>query len=275
MRKENKILNFEQVIKSDQDIALEIRQMFQNIGNVNSAVVYGEYDDYRNLKGFRIKYNVSQCEDYNTIRCERFVRYVINELGKLSPGDEKYVICYMQPPLDMLVKLYKPLVIKLAKEIHQYWQYLDMEDLIAMCNLVICDLYYKGYYVHKSLIRTSYINYVLMHIRKDKRKPTMISLDQEYSKTDDDDKVTVADMIADTSMVDELEDKYDCEVNSRVLQEVKEIVIDFIGQRQYDQLLREYGNKSTTAWSRKLMTTIKAHLFEMGINVKSFSKYYN
>lgn len=274
MRKENKILNFEQIIKVGDDVANEIRKMFNNIGRVNSAVVYGEYDNGV-LKAFRIKYNVSQCDDYNTIECIPFVRHVINELGKLSPNDEKYVICYMQPPLDMLVKLYKPLVLKLAKEIHQYWQHLEMEDLIAMCNLVICDLYYKGYYVHKSLIRTSYINYVLMHIRKDKNKPTMISLDQEYSKTDDDDKVTVADMIADTSMVDELEDKYDCEVNSRVLQEVKEIVIDFIGPRQYDQLVREYGNKSTTAWSRKLMTTIKAHLFEMGINVKSFSKYYN
>ena len=153
-------------------------------------------------------------------------------------------------------------------------EFLEMEDLIQMCNLVISDLYYKGYYIHKQLIRRAYINYVLMHIRKDKNRVQIISLDQPYNKSDNDNTLRIADMIPDINASNELSDKEDEEVQKRILLEVKDIVIDFIGPRQYDQLLREYSNKQTTNWSRKLMQTIKAHLFEMGISNKSFNKYY-
>lgn len=274
MYQKNIVTNIAQYISIDSNVEVAVKDMLKDVGNINSFIVYGKYDDDR-LEGWQIHYNVSQNAKFNVIKVDDVLNKLSNELYKSINGEKKYVICHMQPPVELLIKLFKPLIIKLAKEQNERWQYLEMEDLIQMCNLVICDLYYKGYYIHKQLIRRAYINYVLMHIRKDKNKPTVMSLHQEYNKSDDDERVTLEDMIPDTSMVDGINDKYDCEVNKKVLEEVKEIVIDFIGRRQYDQLLREYGNKSTTNWSRKLMTTIKAHLFEMGINIKSFNKYYN
>ena len=95
-----------------------------------------------------------------------------------------------------------------------------------------------------------------------------------YHKSDDDCNVTIADMVPDTKLLDEQDDKENEEVMTQIITEVKDIIIDLIGPRQYDQLLREYANKQTTPWSRKLMYTIKAKLFDMGITIKSFNKYY-
>lgn len=271
---ENKITNISIKINLGTNLNEELSKTLLKIGNINSFIIYSTYDDDV-LCGWLIKCNISQTHKFNTISTFDASAYIIDKIKSYDVNNRKQIVGYMQPNVELLLKLYKPLIVKLSKEIKQSWQYLEMEDLIQMCNLVICDLYYKGYYVHKSLIRRSFINYVLMHIRKDKGKPSMVSLEQEYSKTDDDDRVTIADMIPDMKQMNDTEDKYDDEVDAKVLKEVKDIVIDFIGQRQYDQLLREYGNKSTTNWSRRLMTKIKAHLFEMGINSKSFSKYYN
>lgn len=270
---ENKIENI--VIKLDKsDAVSDLEGPIRDIGKIYSCIVYNVYNNDV-LVGWEIKLNISQTNKFNTLKADDVIRYINTTLQK--PNDDAVVAIagHMQPSVELIVKLYKPLIIKLAQEQHQRWQYLEMEDLIQMCNLVICDLYYKGYYIHKRLIRRAFINYVLMHIRKDKNKPVIISLEQEYSKTDNDDRVTVADMIPDVEGIYARDDKDDEEVHCRILREVKDIVIDFIGPRQYDQLLREYSNKSTTNWSRRLMVKIKAHLFEMGISSKSYDKYYN
>ena len=273
MRKDNKILNISQSLSCDDDIETSLLTVLTELEPINSFIVYRVMKD-NELTGWNITYNVSQNNDYNTLSKDDVLNCIMKNI-KRPDAASKRVVCYLQPPVELLIKLYKPLIIKLAKEQHQHWNKLEMEDLIQMCNLVICDLYYKGYYIHKALIRRAYINYVLMHIRKERNKPIVISLNQEYSKTDDDDRVTIADMIADDEQLNKMEDKYDKEVEVKILTELKEIVMDYIGPRQYDQLLREYSNKSTTNWSRKLMMSIKAHLFEMGINNKSFTKYYN
>jgi hypothetical protein len=163
----------------------------------------------------------------------------------------------------------------LTKFQQQNWQFLEFEDLLQMCRLVLCDLYYKGYYIHKNVLAISFNNYVLMHIRKQKNRPEIISLEQKYEKTSDSNAITIADMIPDTEQLNKQYDEEIKEVDDRILREMKELVIDYIGQRQYDQLLREYSNKQTTNWSRKLMQTIKIHLFKIGISSKDFDRYYN
>lgn len=274
MHKENKLFNVTINLKLNDDVYNELNCTLKELGKINSCIVYNLYDENK-LDGWRVNFNISQTNKYNTLKPCDVCKYITEHIAISKEGTNSHINCYMQPSIELLIKLYKPLIIKLAKEQHDRWRYLEMEDLIQMCNLVICDLYFKGYYVHKRLLQRAYNNYVLMHIRKDKDKPVVISLEQEYSKTDNDDKVTVADMIPDVKQLNDINDKDDEEVQSKILQEVKDIVIDFIGPRQYDQLLREYTNKQTTPWSRKLMQTIKSHLFEMGISKKSFDKYYN
>ena len=271
---ENKIENITLKLSVNDDLS-DVEEPIRDIGKIYSCIVYGCYNNNLKLTGWDIRLNISQTNKFNTLKANDVISYITNKMQNSKDSEPSHVICYMQPSVELIIKLFKPLIIKLAREQQQRWQHLEMEDLIQMCNLVICDLYYKNYYIHKRLIRRSFINYVLMHIRKDKNRPVIVSFEQEYSKSDDDDKLTIGDMIPDTKMVDELDTKDDYEVHCRILEEVKDIVIDFIGPRQYDQLLREYSNKSTTNWSRKLMVKIKAHLFEMGITNKSYYKYYN
>ena len=274
MRQENKITNIVQEVKPDELAIENLKQQLLLHKKINSYIIYGKYVDKRPAS-WRIHYNVSQSNKFNTLRSDAVIEHVYKLLQKeLETPCNKNIVAYGQGDLEFVIKQYKPLIIKLAKEQHDRWHQLEMEDLIQMCNLVICDLYYKGYYIHKQIIRRSFINYVLMYLRKDKNKPAILSLEQSYVNPNGDDKITLADMIPDRDAVNEMYDKDDYEVHQRILREVKDIVIDFIGPRQYDQLLREYANKQTTNWSRKLMQTIKAHLFEMGISSKSFNKYY-
>lgn len=261
MFKENKLTNVTFKVKNEEEL---LKLNLSNTNKVFSYIVY-KFVDY-----YEIQCNISQINKYNTIKLSDEINTIC---VKIQNGGD-LVLCYKQPSLELLIKLYKPLVLKLSKEQKERWRYLEMEDLIQMCNLVICDLYYKGYYVHKNLIRTSFINYVLSHIRKNKSKPKILSLEQMYSKSDDDNEVRLADMIPDEKLLNEQDDNDIQEVYNKILHEMKDIVIDYIGIRQYDQLLREYSNNQTTDWSRKLMQRIKAHLFELGISSKSFNKYF-
>lgn len=263
-----------QVPANEQEIKNSISKTLRKLGPVFSYVIYAEYDK-NVLKGYTVRFNISQNDRFNVLSPFKTSKNILKKIfDHMRNPVKKYVVGYKQPPLDLLIKLFNPLVQKLSHEQNQRWSFLEYDDLCQMCRLVMSDLYYKGYYIHKRLLYRAFNNYVLMHIRKDKCKPEVYSLEQEWSKRDDDDYVTLADMIPDTKLLEDLEDRDNNEVENRILDEMRGIIVDFIGQRQYDQLLREYGNKSTTPWSRKLMVKIKAHLFEMGINGKSFKKYY-
>lgn len=274
MHKENKITNIVTNVKVGDSIYEELYKSLIRFDKINSFIVYGTYND-EELAGYEIHFNISQNDKYNTLDKKTSIDYICEKACEHGGKSKKYVICYKQCDLTMLIKLYKPLIIKLAKEQHDHWNWLEMEDLIQMCNLVICDLYYKGYYIHKRLLYKVYKNYVLQHIRKDRDKPVMTSLEQTFSKSEGDSELTIADMIPDRKLIEEQDDKDDYEVQCRIIKEMKDILIDYIGIRKYDQLLREYKNKQTTPWSRRLMVTIKAHLYDMGISKKSFDKYYN
>ena len=248
--------------------------MFKQSGPIFSYVIYADYNE-GNIESYTVRLNISQIDNLNKLTPLNTCKSIVNKIQKhLNNPVKKYVIGYGQVSLDLLIILFEPLVKKLSKEQRQRWAFLEYEDLCQMCRLVISDLYYKGYYIHKRLVYRAFNNYVLMHIRKDKLKPELYSLEQEWSKSDNDDCVTLADMIPDIKMLNDIDDKDNKEIENRILDEMRGIIVDFIGQRQYDQLLREYGNRSTTPWSRKLMVKIKAHLFEMGINSRSFTKYY-
>lgn len=259
----------------DKNYKDKVYDELKKLKRINSYIIYAQYF-LGMLTGIEIHYNVSQKSKYNTLRLVGTYAKICNQIDEfLNNPTGKTVVGYGQADLTFLIKQFEPLILKLSKEQKQRWQYLEFEDLTQMCSLVICDLYYKGYYIHKRLIYRAFNNYVLMHIRKDKSRPEIISLEQEYSKSDDDSKLTIKDMIPDVEALNKEEDEYNYEIECKILDEMKSIVIDIIGPRQYDQMLREYTNKQTTNWSRKLMQTIKAKLYDLGINAKSFNKYYN
>ena len=51
---------------------------------------------------------------------------------------------------------------------------------------------------------------------------------------------------------------------------IKDFIVESIGQRGYEQLLRDYGNKTTTNWSRLTVRDIKRKMKRQGITKNTF-----
>jgi hypothetical protein len=134
-------------------------------------------------------------------------------------------------------------------------------------------LYRGGYYIHKRLLRRAFANEILMSLRKERNKPVLISLDQTVDGEDD--KTTISDTIPDKQAIIEEQDMLEEQAKNDVISAKRDIIIKYIGQRQYDQLVREYGNKNTTNWSQQTVHKLKHKLELFGITDKKFiNKYY-
>ena len=246
-----------------------ISQSLVTTDRVYSYLVYAEYNEHR-LSGWRIEFVISQVDDYNTIHKAQAILDICALIDEsYNRSQQSYVIGYKQPPLDLLLQVLDPLVQRLARQQHDYWG-LEYDDLCQTCRLVICALYRKGYYIHKSLVNRAFINEVLMSIRKERYKPQMVSIDQPVAYDKEGKAQMVADTIVDPTAEDDFMDQYDEEDYQRVLAEQREVIVDIIGVRQYEQLVRAYGTHNTTGAQRKQVQKVKTRLIEQGIDSKLF-----
>lgn len=219
----------------------------------------------------------SKTKQYNTIPANKLIEEVIKSetVHDKSLQLSNNICTYCQPPLEILLVTYKPLIYKLAVQQHQYWPQVELEDLLQMCNMRICVLYQQGYYIHKNLLTRSFVNDVLMFLRPDKRKPRVDSLDQMLMSTDGENNVTLVDTIEDEHAQDELNEIIDEADGITVEQEIKnkmlEVIKEFITPRMYDQLLREYGNKTTSNNTRVMVNRLKSQLKDLGITVRTIT----
>ena len=257
--------------KNEGKILLE--RALENVTHVYSYVTYAIYNSGR-ITGWNIHYHISQVDYYNTIAVDDAIKSICDTLDDtISEEDKKRVVGYGQPPLDVLVVVLDNLVHKLAREQAQYWP-IEYEDLYQTCRLCLCKLYNGGYYVHKNLLRRTFINEILVQLRPERFKPIMLSLDAVVYNEEGKDALTAQDILIDENELYAMEDAEDDEVQKQVFEQMKDVVIEIIGPRQYDQLLREYGNKMTTNWSRKTMQTLKDTLRRKKIDSSLFRRYY-
>ena len=256
------------------DVRVQAELTLDGLDKIYSYIVYCIYKNEELVK-YTIQYTVSQTEKYNTL----VVSNVIDDVLKIIFEQErvkKKVIGYGQPDLETALEAYDPLVHKLAKVEHNKWKQFEYEDLCQICRLVMIKLHRKGYYIHKQLLRKAFINEILMSIRHDKNAPPIVSFeDCFYSKASgDSEDLTVADTIPDTSIIEQEEREYEEIAEKLIFEEVKAIVVEIVGIRQWNELMRDYGNKHTTAWSRKLMQKIKHHFETLGLKREDFNKKY-
>lgn len=271
---ENILSKFKQNIPaslSDEQIKEQVHCVLDGIDTIYSYLIYTKYDN-NVLTGWDIEYMISQQDKYNTLVCANIVDEIFDTIlsNKLVV---KNVIGYRQPPLELMLTLYKPLIKKLALEQSKRWLSLEYEDAYSMCQLVMIILYNKGYYIHKRLLERSFNNYVLMELRHERDKPDIISLDKIVYNDGQNEPLTISDMTPDKELEYEQELKEHKEWLDRVFNDVKEIIVEYIGERQFEQLLRDYGNKHTTTWSRKRMQQIKDRFKALGITWESFRRY--
>lgn len=243
-----------------------ITNAFADIKRIYSYIIYSKYKS-GSLQYWLIKFTISTEDIYNELDVTLIAKCIEQELRIKS---KHKIIGYGQPSLESILTLYEPMINALSIEQYSRWRQIELEDLKQMCRLIIIRLYRNGYYIHKHLVRKAFNNEVLKFLRCEKYKPTCISL--EYCKSDD--KIKLLEAIPDESEMLEDEEFHNKEALQRVIEMKRDIIIEYIGQRQYDQLIREYSNKSTTAWSRKLVYTIKQYLEKIGISENDFKRYY-
>ena len=257
---------------SDAEISNQITIVLKELEAVYSYLIRANYK--RNeLVGWTIEYNIAQTDEYNTLKYTDIIDDIVNTII-CSRDKTAVVIGYKQPTLELMTKLYEPFLHRLAIDQSNKWAELEYEDVLSICWLVMTKLYRKGYYIHKTLLIKSLNNAILTELRHSRNKPEVVSLEKLFYDNGQDDALSIADTVPDTNAESYKDDKENDEVLQLIFNEIKDILIDNMGQRQFDQLFRDYSNKNTTAWSRKKMQTVKNLLNRMGISWNSFRRYY-
>lgn len=202
-------------------------------------------------------------DKYNTLSKQNVLQDIIKAL---SNNDRKV---FGQPSLDIMIEMYEPYIRKLAHEQYEHWQFLEYDDLLQMCYLSLVKLYRKGYYLNNLILRTTYIRDVLLSIRKLRTDYTVISVEDKYGE---DESLSIKDILEDTNYSNDIYDKEHLEEILYIFNEMKDIIIEMIGERRFDQLFREYKDKTTTASTRQTLNRIKRELASNNITMNSFRK---
>lgn len=251
---------------------------FGDIAYVYSWILYDKSNEYL------LSVLVSETSVYNTI----FVDSLGDDIFRALTAYRKKVtqdaynckraIAHKQPPLEILCETYRPLIYSLCVQQHTCWPQIELEDLIQMCNLRICVLYQQGYYIHKKLLNRSFANAVLMFLRPEKYKPQIVSLDQmSRSKSGTDEEVSRIEVIEDESATERINEAIDevdgCTLADLVSTEMRNVVLEFVSQRTYDQWCLEYGTKTVSRSTASQVNALKSKLAVLGINRKNITDY--
>lgn len=263
------------VSKDSENVEKLLIEALDGTDKFYSYIIYAKYDE-GTLVSWTIQYNLSQIDEYNTLERSKVIKSIMEDL-KREHKPLKNVIGYGQPSFDIIVQAYDPLVHKLAKQQGDKWKQYEHDDLCQICRLVMLKLYRKGYYIHRRLLYKAFQNEIWMDVKKHRGMPEIVSLeDTFYCKSDgDSEALSLSDVLADKNLIEEEERKWKEEGERLIFEEIKDIIIDYIGVRQWNELLRDYGNGHTTSATRIKMHKIKAYLSSLGLSRKDFNnKYY-
>lgn len=275
---DNVLMHVKQKISAATDIKRVeeiLCETFDGIDSIYSYLIYVDYD--ANPLQYTIQYNISQNEELNTLTLEDVLTGVIHTLETVDLTERKKIIGYGQPSIEIVLETYDPLVHKLARYQKNRWKTYDYDDLCQICRFVMIKLYRKGYYIHRRLLQRSFENEIWMDVKKHKGDHLVVSFEDTFYQPagNSSEELLFADIVPDKELIEQEEEEDREEVNKLIFEEVKAIVIEHIGPRQWDELMRDYGNNHTTSWSRKALQRVKKHLEQLGISRKDFyNKYY-
>ena len=81
-------------------------------------------------------------------------------------------------------------------------------------------------------------------------------------------------MIEDESYIEEKEREDEQQLERYIFQQVKDIIVDKIGERQWDRLWRDYSKGHVSLDSRASMRRLKAYFNELGLTRQDFINGY-
>lgn len=223
----NELLKFSFICNKDSDLMKHLVNNLQGITHVYSYKLLDKGADWK------VEWLVSNIEGYNTIPVKDMFDGISPEMKH-----KDVLVTFRQPPIELLLKLYEPLISKLSLRQVRNWR-IEYEDAEQICRLTIITLHKQGYFLHKSLISRAYENEILMMLRNQLTQVDYI-LSADLSKDQQEEIELIADDSEDLQAIEEL--------NTR-----REAVIKLIGERQYNEYLRQYNNDNIAQATRQAL----------------------
>ena len=265
----NKLIQRVPANLTNEQIKEHLHSVLKELETIYSYLVYAKYKDNL-LHHWQVDYNISDQDEYNTLKASNVEKEVYDIILESKENKVANVIGYNQPPVDVIIKAFDPLIKKLALQQSRKWVKLEYDDCYQICLMTVLNLHRKNYYLHKTLLERSFNNEILMMLRKEKNAPDIVSLDTVIHDNGTDETISLGDTIPDQAAIERQEQEDEEEFIKLMFEQTKEMIIELIGPRQFDQLMRDYGNKHTTSWSRKKMQQMKEKFRQKGITWKSF-----
>lgn len=270
--KQNQLLYFEQIIKENEDeysILTKINTVMEELERIYSYAIMVQRNDEVT---YIIKYAISENLKYNTLSKDVVVEGILGTIKKDKESQGKYIIGHKQPPLDLMIELYEPLIQKLSTEQKNRWRFLEYDDICQIGRLTFILLYEKGYLIHPKLLRKAFSNAILQEVKTYSHVTEYLSLESKIDGPNEDmEKLTLEDTLRDIAEDERQEEQESREISQSIFSEVKDILIDMMGIRQFEQFYRDYTNGHTTTWSRRKMQSVKQRFEQEGLTRQIFN----
>ena len=269
--KMNKVFYFQQIVMEDESEELVAEKIDAIMSEIQSLYSYTITVDRSKGIRYKINYALSENDKYNTITKEFVKEDVLNTIRADKSNNGKYIIGHKQPPIDLMIELYEPLVQKLSRERCNRWKFLEYEDVCQICRMTIVILYNAGYFIHKRLLCKAFNNAILQEVKSVAPSVDYISIE---NGSEDLEKLRLSDTLRDTATEDAEMDAEEIQIRAQIYGEVKDILVDMMGTRQYEQFYNDYAKGHTTPWSRRKMQTIKTAFEQQGLTIRDFNNKY-
>ena len=268
--KENVCNNYKIVLKEGSDYEKLLKSTLLLFDKIYSVFINKTYSE-----GKFVAYTVCITqffEDrYNTIPVDECL---INEmLYAIMTSTENYRIYFKQPSLDIMYEVYYNYTCKLAADVVKKFPEYEYDDVVQICALAICNLYHKGYYLNKKLIKTALLHEMYMlHRKTHGRQCVDVSFFANLEKKD-----------CATEWFNNFEDKdanrkrEDDEYNDvihSIMNILKPIIQDRIGERRLKKLLDNFSAGSMSKFSQPDIRAIRKMLNKLGYDVEWFRRQF-
>lgn len=197
-----------------------------------SAIISPDKD---NKECYKLKINCINPPEDNPYTPMELVSYLYRQ-EPTSSGAR-----YIQPPLEQWLQIFQPFLMTLVTRVHPRYERLipDRDEMVSLLYVTIVKLYNKGYYLHQTLIKKTFVNDLNMECRKLKHLQNIESLDASIGQDDDGKNITLYDQISDTdstewakqalvyTVEDYKSDLFDT-IKARMLEDMSELAFDRI-----------------------------------------------
>lgn len=239
-------------LPADNTLFDKLSTLFEDYDKIYSYIL--AYSKDKNI--YKLKITVCSTDRYNTYDAQTVLEDICDNLVTYL-ADNGSVVCFLQPDLSIQCEMFTPYAHKLATEEHLHWQHMEIDDLVQMVYECMTILYNKGYYLNKYLVRKAFLNKLYGVLRKrpaDKECSLYAPVGKEGMRD-----ITIADTLEDDTLA-RRDDEETASALLSVIDDLRETLLQYISQRQYDQLLFEYGNRCVSAMSAKIVQQLRLQL---------------